>query len=67
MGLADGFQGVYSLGVFLSDLHDLSETAFADDLEQIERLYGQRLVTQLFEVNLQVEGARAVGSRVPLI
>ena len=67
VGLADGFERVYTLCVLLPDLHHLPERTLSDDLEQVERLDRQRLGARRLEVDLEMEGARAGGRGVPLV
>jgi hypothetical protein len=61
------FESIDTLCVLFPDLHDLSETALADDLEQIERIDGQRVVATGLEVDFEMEGARSSCSCVPLV
>ena len=63
----DGLEGVYPLRVLLPDLHDLSEAALANDLEQVELLYCERLMPRGLEVDFEVERAVPGRSRVPLV
>ena len=43
MGLANGLQSVNTLRVPFADLHNLAETAFADDRSQFEIVDGKRV------------------------
>jgi hypothetical protein len=64
MGLPNGLQGINPLRVLLLDLQD----ALGDNFEEIERLDCEWfLLAYGPEVNLEVEGARAVRSGVPLV
>ena len=65
--LTNGLEGIYPLRILLPDLHDLSETALANDLEQIELLYCQGLMPRRLEVDFEVERAVPGRGRVPLV
>ena len=65
--LADRLEGVYPVRVLLPDLHHFPERALPDDLEEVELLDREPLVTRRLEVDLEVERARARGRGVPLI
>jgi hypothetical protein len=51
----DRLEGVYSLSILLSHLHDLSETSFPDDFEEFKMIYGQGFVSDWLEVDLEME------------
>lgn len=67
MRFSDGLERVYPLGVLFPHLHDFAKTPFPDYFEEIESFNGERFISEWFEVNLQVEGAGAGRSCVPLI
>lgn len=43
MGFSDGFECVNSEGVTLADLHDFTETTFANDFEKLKAVDGKGL------------------------
>lgn len=55
MSFADSFERIDALCIFLADLHHLAEAALANDFEQVEGLYGERLVASRFEVNFEMK------------
>lgn len=67
MGFTDRFEGVYSLGIFLANLHYFPEATLSNDLEEVKRFYGESFVADGLEVDLKVERSRASCRAVPLI
>ena len=67
MGFPDRLERIDSLRILFADLHHFAETALADDFEKIESFDRQRLVPGLFEIDFEMEGARARGCVVPLV
>ena len=51
--LPDGLQSIDTRGVTLSDLHDLAETALANDSNQLELVNRQRLTLYMMDVNYE--------------
>lgn len=66
MRFSDRLERVDTLRILLSHLHNLSERALSDDLQQVEGFNCQRRDTRT-ESNLDVHGARAHGERIPLV
>lgn len=56
VGFADRLESVYTLGVFLPDLHHLPKGTLANHFEKIESINGKRNVPGRFEIDLEVEG-----------
>lgn len=65
--LPDRLESVYSLGVLLPDLHNLSKATFADDLEQIEGFDSEWFIANGLEVYFKVEGPGSGCGAVPLV
>lgn len=55
MRLADCLERIHPLGIFLPHLHHLPKAAFPDHFEKIERLYCERLIAKLLEVDFEME------------
>lgn len=53
--LANGLEGIHTLGVLFSDLHNLAKGAFANDLEKLESINCELFIAGRLEVNLEVE------------
>src|SRR5271163_1612632 len=61
------FEGIDALSVLLADLHDFTETPLSNDLEELERLDGERFVAARFEYDLKMEFALTCVGCIPLI
>lgn len=67
MSLPDSLERIYSLCVFLPDLHNFSKAAFSYDLQQIKGLNCERFVSNWFEVYFEMERPKASCGAVPLV
>jgi hypothetical protein len=64
---ADGLECIYSTSVLLFNHHHFAKAPFANDLQEIKRFDGERLILSGPEVDLEVEGAGTGRGRIPFI